>query len=209
MTKTMREPAHLLEAHKTLSEVPEMASTRIRTALTFLVDCVHTSAGIRNGDLRPNAGKLSLTGHADASEMQRRRAELALQAFASNLPRAAQAIAISAAHNALSEKFGKLPDPNQPTLSELDTLRWFVCLVQCCYAHDPLRPSWKIDAPHLSRRFQFPALGIEIDTSKLDGQRLDPLILGGTGGFMRLVDHCRKVIEADGPKGNASEQCIS
>src|SRR5262245_17150196 len=132
MTKTMREPAHLLEAHKTLSEVPEIASTRIRTALTFLVDCVHTSAGIRNGDLRPNAGKLSLTGHADASEMQRRRAELALQAFASNLPRAAQAIAISAAHNALSEKFGKLPDPSQPTLSELDTLRWFVCLVQCC-----------------------------------------------------------------------------
>src|SRR5262245_35556983 len=147
MTKTMRESAHLLAAHQTLSEVPEMASTRIRTALTFLVDCVHTSAGIRNGDLRPNAGKLSLTGRADASEMQRRRAELALQAFASNLPRAAQAIAISAAHNALSEKFGKLPDPNQPRLSELDALRWFVCLVQCCYAHDPLRPRWKIDAP--------------------------------------------------------------
>src|SRR5215475_14540893 len=122
MTKTMREAVQLLEEHKALSDAPDMASTRIRTALTFLVDCVHTSAGIKNGELRPNAGKLRLTGNADASEMHRRRTELALQAFASNLPRAAQAIAISAAHNALIERFGTLPDPNQPTPDELDTL---------------------------------------------------------------------------------------
>ena len=203
MTKTMRESVYLLEAQKTPSDAPEMAATRIRTALNFLVDCVHTSAGIRNGELRPNAGKLRLTSHADGSEMHRRRAELGLEAFASNLPRAAQAIAISAAHNALTETFGTLPDPNQPPLSELDTLRWCVYLVECCYAQDPLRPRWKIDAPNLSRRFQFPALGIVLDTSKLDGQRFDPLILGGTGGFMRLVDHCRKVIESDAPKRDA------
>jgi hypothetical protein len=205
MTKTMREAVQLLDAHKTRSDVPEMASTRIRTALTFLVDCVHTSAGIRNGELRPNAGKLRLTGHADAAEMHRRRAELALQAFASNLPRAAQAIAISAAHNAMSETFGALPDPDELTLSEVDTLRWFVYVVQCCYTHDPLRPKWSIDAPHLRRRFQFPALGIDIDTSTLDGQRFDPLIIGGTGGFMRLVDHCRKVIEADAATGDEAD----
>jgi len=199
----IREAVQLLAAHDTPSDVPDMASTRIRTALTFLVDCVHTSAGIRNGELRPNAGKLRLTGQADASEMHRRRAELALQAFASNLPRAAQAIAISAAHNALTERFGTLPDPDQSTLSELDTLRWFVYVVQCCYAHDPLRPSWKLEAPRLRRRFQFPALGIDVDAAQLVGQRFDPLLIGGTGGFMRLVDHCRKVIEADAAGGAA------
>jgi len=194
MTRNSREAVRLLDAHGTRNDAPEMASTRIRTALTFLVDCVHTSAGIRNGEIKPKAGKLQLTGHAEAAEVHRRRGELAVQAFASNLPRAAQAIAISAAHTALTETFGALPDPDQPSLSELDTLRWFVYLVQGCYAHDPLRPRWNIDGRH-NRRFQFPTLGIDIDTSKLDGQRFDPLILGGTGGFMRLVDHCRRMIE--------------
>jgi hypothetical protein len=117
MTRTSREAVRLLDAPGPRNDAPEMASTRIRTALTFLVDCVHTSAGIRNGASKPKAGKRQLTGHAEATEVHRRRGELAVQAFASNLPRAAQAIAISAAHTAMTETFGTLPDPDQPTLS--------------------------------------------------------------------------------------------
>src|SRR5215510_3486669 len=177
-----------VDAHRTVNDLPEMASARIRTALTFLVDCVHTSAGIKNGELKPKAGKLRLAGPTEPSEIHQRRGELALRAFASNLPRAAQAIAISAAHTALTERFGALPDPDQPTRSDLDTLRRFVYLVQRCYAYDPLRPQWTVDGKGHRSRFQFPTLGIDVDTSELDGQRFDPLILGGTGGFMRLVD---------------------
>src|SRR5262245_65823220 len=72
-----------VDAHRTLNDLPEMASARIRTALTFLVDCVHTSAGINNGELKPKAGKLQLNGHTEPSEIHRRRGELALRAFAS------------------------------------------------------------------------------------------------------------------------------
>jgi len=208
MTKPSRDDLRLLDAHGTLNDSPEMASARIRTALTFLVDCVQTSAGIKSGELKPKAGTLRLTGHTEPSETHRRRGELALQAFASNLPRAAQAIAISAAHTALTEKFGTLPDPDQPTLSELDTLRWFVCLIQRCYAYDPLRPKWDLDGKGRDSRFQFPTLGIDVDTSTLDGQRFDPLILGGTGGFMRLVDHCRKIIDEAETHGARANHAI-
>jgi hypothetical protein len=55
------------------------------------------------------------------------------------------------------------------------------------------------------KAISFPALGIDIDTATLNGQRFDPLIIGGTGGFMRLVDHCRKVIEADVAHHDAPE----
>jgi hypothetical protein len=57
----------------------------------------------------------------------------------------------------------------------------------------------------LRRRFQLPALGIDTDTSTLNDQHFDPLIIGGTRGFIRLVDHCRKVVEADAAKGGEAE----
>jgi hypothetical protein len=178
----------------------DTASHGVWAALAFLVDCAYTSAGIINGEIRPKAGKLRLIERAGASEMYRKQDE-PVHAFASNLSRAAHGTAITAAHTALTQTFGPLTDSHLSTLSQLDELRWFVYLLRCCYVHYPLRPRWDIKSQRLHRRFYFADLGIDVDTSTLDGQPFDPLLIGGTGGLLRLIDHCRKIIEAEAAKG--------
>src|SRR5262249_48281694 len=122
MTNAEREPAWIAE-RGTANGFPDGPSHQVRTALAFLVDCVYTSAGINNGEILPKAGKLRLIESAGTAESHRERNGGALQIFASNLHRAAQAIAITATHTALTQTFGDLADLMQPSLSEQDALR--------------------------------------------------------------------------------------
>jgi len=115
-----------------------------------------------------------------------------------------------ATDKAMDATFGaKNPDDT----TELGAARAIVYQIRCAYAHDPLNPVWKpkpdkyrhiyrltVEVPHTSG----PPLHrtIELNPTLLNGRYFNIGDIGGLGGYLALLQYCRKKVETH-PLGNS------
>jgi len=75
-------------------------------------------------------------------------------------------------------------------------------LIRNAFAHNPLQPQWKIDRKYKNTKFSLDGI-IELDTSGLDGKRLDWRHYGGPLAMLRFSEFVRtKILGDDGEFGS-------
>jgi hypothetical protein len=86
--------------------------------------------------------------------------------------------------------------------SSMTGIRMLVYQLRNAFAHRPWEPTWNIRSAHLG---VFPVLldngsKFDFDTRTLNGQRLKPDDFGGLEFWVMLLQHCERMIGAEGSK---------
>jgi hypothetical protein len=126
-----------------------------------------------------------------------------------NIQLSTLAIAAVATDSALDAHFKKTdPSKGRPldkgdkrTMSDLasiDALRALLYMIRNAFAHDPFNPKWEMRSATRRGRLRIPELGIDLDTSSLDGRPLNADIWGGSWGFLRILQEAEKITRPDG-----------
>jgi len=80
--------------------------------------------------------------------------------------------------------------------TDLTSARAIMYQIRNAFAHEPLRPSWRVTNKKYLKRFKIEEIGLEVNLHDLNGEFFQPEHVGGDEGLFRLFHYCMKQVES-------------